>query len=72
MERVKVSKTTFAVLDVRLDFVPALARAPDALFAFAHLGVDEFALSARDDLFFKAILELRKQLIVAVDQARIK
>ena len=72
VQRVQIAQAPFAVLDVGLDLVAALARRPMPRIALGHLRVDEAARGAGDDLVAEALLERGVELRIAMDETRIE
>ena len=68
----QVAQAALAVLDVGLDAIARLARAPVALVALGQLGLHELARGALHHLAPEAPHEVGKQALVAEDQARIE
>ncbi len=72
VQRMQVAQAALAILDVGLDLVAALARGAMALVALGHLGIDEVARRAGDDLVAEALLERHVEIGIAVDEAGVE
>ena len=70
-ERVEITQTALAFLDVGLDEIARRARAPHALLAFGELGGDEFRRGLRHDLLVEARLQSLEELLVSRDEPRL-
>src|SRR4029453_19175746 len=70
VERMQVAQAALAVLDVRLDDVPAVAHFEVPAVAFFKLGGDEFGAGTGDDRLSKACGAGIEQGLVAPDPAR--